>query len=74
MSDITCLLCEADGFSRVGSVHVRGYEFDVCQTHWEGNYDGWNSHYDWIILEFLNKHKIKVPRKGKKGFLPREFP
>ncbi|GEM_PF-4523488 len=73
MSDPSCLLCQADGFPRVGPVHVLGYEFDVCQSHWDGNKEGWNDHYEWIILDFMNKRAIKVPRKGKKGTLPREY-
>jgi hypothetical protein len=73
MGDTNCLLCEVDGFPRVGTVHVPGYEFDVCKTHWEGNDGGWDNHYEWIILDHLNKSKIKVPRKGKNGFLPRSY-
>jgi hypothetical protein len=74
MSMMNCLLCKADGFLRVGTVHVPGYEFDVCQTHWKENADGWTNHYEWIILEHLSTNKTSVPRKGKKGFLPRDYP
>ena len=73
MNKVDCLLCKVDGFSRAGTVHVPGYEFEVCAPHWEGNLDGWDTHYDWVILDHLNQRKIKVPSKGKKGFMPRDY-
>ena len=73
MNALNCLLCEVDGFSRTGTVHVQGYEFEVCQSHWDGNDHGWDNHYEWVILDHLNAHKIKVPKKDKKGFLPRDY-
>jgi hypothetical protein len=73
MRENNCLLCEVDGYPKSGTVHVPGYEFDICQAHWEANHGGWDSHYERSIIDHLNKNKIKIPPKRDNGFFPRDY-
>ena len=44
----------------------------VCDTCWQGNHDGWNPHFERILLGILEENELPVPNRNELGFLPRE--
>ena len=69
----TCFLCTLDGGDGSGRIHVPGYLFDVCETHWSLSRDGWDVQYEDAIIEHLKRLKIEPPARNQNGFLPRQF-
>lgn len=44
----------------------------ACDTCWQGNHDGWNSRYEAILLDHLNRSGLPIPERNEQGLLPRE--
>ncbi len=51
-----------------------GYEIFVCDSCFEGNWDGWGLHCEPRILAILEEKGLLPPKRNAKGWLPREFP
>lgn len=51
--------------------HVPKYQFTVCKTCYEGNWDGWSPTYEKQIISYLNENAIPIPERNSKGLLPR---
>jgi len=43
-----------------------------CDTCWTVNWDGWAPHHEKILLAHLEKNSLPVPKRNKKGLLPRD--
>lgn len=52
---------------------LSGYELQVCQVCYEGNWDGWTSQHNKFLLARCEEIGIDPPRYNSKGWLPREF-
>ncbi len=44
----------------------------VCDGCWQGNHDGWNPHFEPILLGILKEKGLPVPERNEQGLLPRE--
>jgi len=70
-----CFMCGSQ--SRMGphvydGKHVRSYDISVCKSCYEGNWDGWASHYEQRLLAHLKERGLPVPKRNDKDRLHRE--
>lgn len=73
---VNCDFCGMPHYEGKGYYPLRqlsGYGLFCCTPCYEGNWDGWNSMYEPILLAQLNKLGIEPPPRNEKGWLPREF-
>lgn len=71
---VSCELCGAQ--FQFGSHVYRGkvianYKLTVCSRCWEGNSDGFASHFERILEAHWNRNDIPVPTRNSKGWYPR---
>jgi hypothetical protein len=51
--------------------HIVAYDLDVCQSCYDGNWDGWAPHYEGKLLAHLREKSMPVPERNEKGWFPR---
>lgn len=52
--------------------YIPRYELNVCKICYDGNWDGWSSHYEKKLLSHIEKHNIHPPERNEKGWFPRD--
>jgi hypothetical protein len=52
--------------------HIAGYQLTVCNSCWQGNWDGWNPTSEKTLIAHLNSKGIPLPQRNAKDRLPRE--
>ncbi len=70
----SCDLCGSKyqmGSGIYNGKYIKLYELNVCMPCYDGNWDGWNPHYEELIVAHLNKKGLPIPEKNAKGWLPR---
>ena len=50
---------------------IPAYQLHVCQTCFEGNWDGWAPHHESRLIARLKAKGIEVPKRNREGYLPR---
>ncbi|MFO8008329.1 MAG: hypothetical protein R6V05_11415 [Candidatus Brocadiia bacterium] len=71
----TCDLCGSK--FQHGLHRYEGHRLDLygdlwcCSFCWEGNWDGWNAHYEGFLIAHLKKKGLPIPERNEKGWLPR---
>ena len=51
--------------------HIRRYGIDVCEGCYAGNWDGWAPHFEAKLRAHLERHRLPIPDRNEKGWLPR---
>lgn len=52
---------------------LSGYQLQVCKNCYDGNWDGWTSQHNKLLLNRCKELGINPPSYNKKGYLPRDF-
>ena len=70
-----CFMCGRD--FQFGPHIYRGkgiprYNISVCDTCYEGNWDGWAPECEKKLVEHLEKDGLPIPERNEKGWLPRD--
>ena len=72
----TCELCDSSyqhgpGLFKGHKAHL--YGIMVCDSCWNGNWDGWNPSFEEKLLLILKEKSLPVPkRRNDNGLLPRD--
>lgn len=70
-----CALCGAEfsfGPRRYEGHYIDAYKILVCNTCWDGNWDGWSPYHEIPLLAHLVSHDIPIPARNERGWLPRD--
>ena len=72
---IKCFICDKQ--FQFGNHHYEGhpspkYDIMVCNSCWQGNWDGWASQYEEKLLSHLKNNNLPEPQRNSKGWLPRD--
>ena len=70
-----CELCHRNfqnGPQRYDGHGSQRYSVFVCDSCWEGNWDGWNPMHERFLLARLKEKGLPIPERNEKGWLPRE--
>ncbi len=51
---------------------IKLYGVTVCDSCWNGNWDGWAPHFEPILKEHLKRNNLPEPQRNSKGWLPRD--
>lgn len=57
---------------RYDGENIKRFQFGVCNTCYEANWDGWNPRFEQKILKHLEEHNITPPERNDKGLFPRD--
>jgi hypothetical protein len=72
---VRCFMCGSDfqmGPHRYEGQHIPRYNIDVCGICYKTNWDGWGPYCEERLIEHLKQQDIPIPRRNKKGWLPRD--
>ena len=75
MKEYVCELCGAQFQLDQGVYdghYIPRYQFTICQTCWDGNWDGYTPRLDERIIAHLRAKGIPEPARNAKGWFPRE--
>lgn len=70
-----CQMCGSEyrtGRHSNEGIYIPTYALAVCQRCYDCNAEGWAPLYEQKLLTHLSKNHITIPKRNKKGFLPRE--
>lgn len=70
-----CFLCENEyqmGPHMYEGKFISRYQFGVCMSCYNRNWDGWAPHHEGKILSHLRSKGLHVPKRNSKGWLPRD--
>jgi hypothetical protein len=50
---------------------IPAYKMLVCESCWQGNWEGWTPAREPQVLEHIAKNDIPIPSRNAKGWIPR---
>lgn len=74
--EVHCGICGEKHYQGIGCYPLRkvgGYELFCCKPCYDGNWDGWNSSREGVLLARLKELGIKPPPRNEDGLLPFQF-
>lgn len=71
----TCPLCRSKfqhGPHKYVGHFMKKYDIMVCNSCWVGNWNGWASIYEEILINHLKEKVLPIPERNEKGWLARD--